>query len=134
MDEKLNLTNFKKAILSFKAMLDRHRRENFQDDAVRDSCIQRFKYCYDLSKKMLIRHLKNIGEDDIDSLPLADIIRLGAKKGLLLHSWDEWIIYKDNRNATSHGYNENIAIGISEQIPSFLAELDYFINQLEAHY
>ncbi|MDC9727560.1 MAG: HI0074 family nucleotidyltransferase substrate-binding subunit [Candidatus Thioglobus sp.] len=133
MNEQLDLTNFKKAIKSLKKALDEYAKDT-SNEFVRDSCIQRFEYCYDSSKKMLSRHLKNIGEDDIDGMPLADIIRLGAKKELLLHSWDKWVIYKDSRNATSHGYNESVAIEIVQQTPIFLAELEGFYEKLEAYY
>ena len=75
----LNLTVFSRALASFKAALAEYNKDD-SNTYVRDSVIQRFEYCYDLSKKMLIRHLKNIGEDNIDSQSLADIIRLGAKK------------------------------------------------------
>ncbi len=132
MDEKLDLTVFLRAIKTFKEALDEYAKDE-SNTFVRDSCIQRFEYCYDFSKKILIRHLKNIGEDGID-MSLADVIRLGAKKGVLLHSWDSWANYKRSRDATSYGYDENIAIQILQQIPSFLAELEHFFEQLAAYY
>lgn len=133
MDEKLDLTAFKKATISFKAILDRHNKEP-NDDAVHDACIKRFEYCYELSKKILIRHLKNMGEDDVDNMVLEDVIRLGAKKGLLLHSWDVWNDYRNSRNSTSHGYDENMAKEILEQIPAFLVELEYLCEKLVDFY
>ena len=129
----LNLTAFRKAILTFKDAFNEYNNDQ-TNTYVRDSVIQRFEYCYDLSKKMLIRHLKNMGESDIDSQSLADIVRLGARKGLLLHSWDVWSYYKDNRNATSHGYDESVAIKIVSQLDGFSNELDYFLEKLHMYY
>lgn len=129
----LNLTAFRKAILTFKDAFNEYNNDQ-RNTYVRDSVIQRFEYCYDLSKKMLIRHLKNMGESDIDSQSLADIVRLGAKKGLLLHSWDVWSYYKDNRNATSNGYDESVAIKIVSQLHGFSNELDYFLEKLHIYY
>ena len=131
--EQLNLTALGNAIFTFKDALNEYRKDEL-NTYVRDSVIQRFEYCYDLSKKMLIRHLKTMGESDLDPQSLADIIRLGAKKGVLLHSWDVWSIYKDNRNATSHGYNENVAINIVSQLDGFSKELDYFLEKLHKYH
>lgn len=133
-EEKLDVSVFEKAIITFKNILDRHRKEQFEDDAVRDACIQRFEYCYDFSKKILIKHLKNIGEDSVDNKSLAEVIRVGAKKGLLLNSWDIWSNYLENRNRTSHGYDENIAKKIVEEIPSFLIEIEYLLEKLKNYY
>ncbi|SMM99044.1 nucleotidyltransferase [uncultured Candidatus Thioglobus sp.] len=130
--KKLDLTNFKKAILSFKEMLDRHQRENFEDDAVRDSCIQRFEYCYDYSKKILKRYLKSIADDpmEIDNESLENLIRDAYTKGLTKHSWDVWDEYRDNRNKTSHGYDQEIAIAIVEQLPAFYSEIEFLLEAL----
>jgi nucleotidyltransferase substrate binding protein (TIGR01987 family) len=131
--EHLNLTALGNAISTFKDALNEYHKDEL-NTYVRDSVIQRFEYCYDLSKKMLIRHLKTMGESDLDTQSLADIIRLGAKKGVLLHSWDVWSTYKDNRNATSHGYNENVAINIVSQLDGFSKELDYFLEKLHRYH
>ena len=131
--EHLNLTALGNAISTFKDALNEYHKDEL-NTYVRDSVIQRFEYCYDLSKKMLIRHLKTMGESDLDTQSLADIIRLGAKKGVLLHSWDIWSTYKDNRNATSHGYNENVAINIVSQLDGFSKELDYFLEKLHRYH
>ncbi len=129
----LNLTAFRNAIRSFKDALKEYSKD-VTNTYVRDSVIQRFEYCYDASKKMLIRHLKNMGESDLDSQGLANVIRLGAKKGVLLHSWDAWSRYKDNRNATSHGYDEHVAIKIVSQLDEFSEEMDYFLEKLQQYH
>ncbi len=131
--EALNVTAFRKAIRTFTDALHEYNKDE-TNTFVRDSVIQRFEYCYDLSKKMLIRHLKNMGESDIDTQSLATIVRLGAKKGVLLHSWDVWSHYKDNRNATSHGYDEDVAIKIISQLDGFSEELNYFLKKLCDYY
>jgi nucleotidyltransferase substrate binding protein (TIGR01987 family) len=131
--QQLNMTALCNAIITFKDALNEYSKDEL-NTYVRDSVIQRFEYCYDLSKKMIIRHLKNMGEDGIDNMSLPDTIRLGAKKGILLHSWDAWSRYKDNRDATSHGYDENVAIKIVSQLNLFSAELDHLVEQLKRYY
>ena len=134
-EEKLNLSSLKSATQSFKIVLDIYAKEK-ENDIVRDSCIQRFEYCYELSTKMLRRHLANIADNpsEIKEYAFQKLIREGFTKGVLLHSWDVWSAYRNNRNRTSHGYDKNEAIRIAEEIPSFLVEVEYLLEKLEDFY
>jgi hypothetical protein len=67
-------------------------------------------------------------------MSVQEIIRTGAEKGLLLHSWDEWRIYRAARNATSHAYNENKAEEVFLSIPAFYEDAIYLQHQLEQFY
>ncbi len=55
--EILDITSLKKAVESFARALNEYDKDE-SNEFVRDSCIQRFEYCYDLSSKMIKRHLK----------------------------------------------------------------------------
>ncbi|SMM97905.1 nucleotidyltransferase [uncultured Candidatus Thioglobus sp.] len=131
MDEKLDLTNFKKAITTLKIALDEYNKDE-TNEFVRDSCIQRFEYCYDYSKKILKRYLKSIADDpmEVDNESLENLIRDAYTKGLTKHSWDVWDEYRDNRNKTSHGYDQEIAIAIVEQLPAFYSEIEFLLEAL----
>lgn len=134
MEEKLDLTSLEKAIDSLGQAMDKY--EANKDDYMRDACIQRFEYCYELGTKMLRRHLANISENPssvkVDSFQ--NIIRQGYKKQVLKHSWDTWIDYREKRNKTSHGYNENVAKDVVEIIPDFFIEVSLLLNKLKDHY
>ena len=69
--------------------------------------------------------------EDVQQMNLSDVIREAAKKGLLKNSWDQWWSYRDNRNATSHGYNEQRAIEIVEKLPVFYHECLFLIKNLK---
>lgn len=131
MTNGLILTSLEKAIVSFERAICEY--ENNQNEFVRDSCIQRFEYCYDLSHKMLKRYLERIVPNpaDVNEYTFQDLIRTGYAKGILLNSWDEWRLYRDNRNATSHGYDEDKALEIVAQLPNFLTELKYLLEHLQ---
>ena len=111
--EILDITSLTKAVESFAQALNEYDKDE-TNEFVRDSCIQRFEYCYDLSTKMIKRHLKNISENPgaIEQMPFQNIIRDAYTKGILKHSWDAWSEYREDRNATSHGYDEELAISI----------------------
>jgi len=133
-DEKLDLTAFNNAISSLNEALNEYQKDK-TNTFVRDSCIQRFEYCYEMAKKILIRYLKSISDDpmEVDREKLSNLIRQAYKLGIVKHSWDEWDIYRENRNNTSHGYNEDIAIEIVEQLPAFYHEILFLSERIAAN-
>ncbi len=133
-NEKLDLTAFSNAISTFGEALNEYSKDK-SNTFVRDSCIQRFEYCYDISKKMIKRYLKSISDDpmEVDREKFSNIIRQAYTLGIVKHSWDEWDIYRENRNNTSHGYNEDIALDIVEQLPHFYNEILFMLENIKAN-
>lgn len=130
--ENLNLDIFEKAVYSLKQALEEYAKDK-KNVYVRDSCIKRFEYCYDLSTKIIKRFLKITAEntDDIQSMDFQNIIRLAYTKKILRNSWDKWWEYRDNRNKTSHGYDENNAIEIVEELEFFYNEILFLLDVLK---
>lgn len=54
---KLDFSSYEKAIHSLQRVLDRSRSVP-EDEDIRDACIQRFEYTYELAFKMLKRQLE----------------------------------------------------------------------------
>lgn len=128
----LDLTSFKKAIASLdEALIEINKQKGNQ--FVRDATIQRFEYTYELAHKMLKRFLEMTepNKEEIDQMSFSSLVRTGAEKGLLLHSWDVWAGYRTARNLTSHTYNEAKAIEVCQVIPQFLDEARYLFEQLQ---
>ncbi len=134
-NEILDLTALKKAVVSFRKALDEYEKDK-TNEFVRDSSIQRFEYCYDLSSKMIKRHLKNIAENpgEIDQMSFQSIIREAFTKGILKNSWDKWSEYREDRNATSHGYDEELAISIVSQLEEPYQEILFLLERLKDIY
>lgn len=127
---KLNLTSLYQAITSLDAALQEHKKQN--NDFLRDSCIQRFEYTYELTWKILKRYLE-LSEPTgslIDELSFSNLIRKGSEKGLLRSGWPSWKIFREARNATSHGYNQTKAQEVFAVIPDFYEEALYFYENL----
>jgi nucleotidyltransferase substrate binding protein (TIGR01987 family) len=101
------------------------------DKFIRDACIQRFEYSYELSHKMLRRYLAE-SEPAVHEMSFPRMIRLGYERGLLSESWDVWTIFRDARNATSHAYDEAKANEVLEKIPAFAAAAHFMAKQIEA--
>ncbi len=133
MTDTLILTPFRDALESLKQAVWDYNIDG--GEYIRDACIKRFEYTYELSHKMLKRHLKMTASApvEIDQLTFQGLIRLGYKQGLLLNSWDRWLVYRDNRNKTAHGYNEENALAIVAELENFVTEMEYVLQQLEKH-
>ena len=101
-------------------------------EAYEDACIQAFEYTYELCHKMLKRCLEQseASIEVVDQLSFPDLIRKGAEKGLLLHSWDKWTLYRQARNKTSHTYDSDAAREVLVIIPDFLEEANYLFEQI----
>ncbi len=132
MVNKLTLTALEKAIQSLAEALEAYNKT--LDEFIRDAVIQRFEYTYELSHKLLKRHLEmtSANPDEIDTLSFQDLIRLGSEHRLLLSGWDQWSHFRKLRGATSHTYDESKALEVIKQIPQFYEEAHFLLKQLQA--
>ncbi|MEM5522018.1 nucleotidyltransferase substrate binding protein [Sulfitobacter sp. AS59] len=128
---KLELSSFEKALSSLGEALAEYDRT--QSQFVKDACIQRFEYTYELAHKLLKRQLEAMSANpsEIDQMSFPDMIRSGAERGLLANGWDEWRRFRDARNATSHAYNEKKANEVFERIPAFRDEAAFLLASLQ---
>lgn len=106
--------------------------ENPADLEVRDACIQRFEYTYELDIKFIKRYLENIHPttEKVDQLNYRDLLRLATEAGLI-DEVESWFAFREARNQTSHAYDEAKAKQVFEVIPSFIKKTKYFLEQLE---
>ena len=116
------------AIAALEQGLDEHRQYP-QLLTVRDGVIQRFEIVMDLSRKMIIRVLKDImGLDDIIANNKT-FIREGAKFGLIADA-EAWMRYIESRNQTSHTYDAQIAEQVFSHVAAFLPDAKDLLERL----
>ena len=127
----LSIEPFEKAIISLGVALDRHAQDS-SDDLVRDACIQRFEFTYELAYKMLKRFLEatSPNPDEFDNMTFQDLIRSGSERGLLRSDWSLWKEYRRARGTTSHTYNEDKAREVFAIVPDFLSEARFLRDRL----
>jgi nucleotidyltransferase substrate binding protein (TIGR01987 family) len=130
---QIDLRPLEKAIASLSAALARAAHSP-DDDMIRDACIQRFEFTYELSHKMLKRFLEatSASPAGIDKLAFQDLIRTGSERGILLNGWPRWKDYRNARSITSHAYDEQKAREVFAIIPDFLTEARYLHDRLAA--
>lgn len=89
--------------------------------SVRDGAIQRFESAMDLSRKLILRVLKEkFALDDI-AANNKTFIREGARFGLIADA-EAWMRHLEARNRTSHTYDAQLAEQVFAKIPAFLPD------------
>jgi nucleotidyltransferase substrate binding protein (TIGR01987 family) len=93
------------------------------DLLLRDGCIQRFEYTYELSVKYMRRQLEALADSpsSIDELGFKDMVRAAAERGLI-EDPTAWFGYRELRNATARTYDPDKAQLVFTALPAFLAD------------
>lgn len=101
-------------------------------EQLRNSVIQCFEFTYELSWKMLKRHLEAISAtpEELDNSTFQNLIRMGNEKKLLRSDWLRWKAYRQARTDSSHTYDSSKAEAVYALVPDFLEEARYLYRQL----
>ncbi len=104
---------FKKAVLRLEEALNQEK-----NDFMRDSCIQRFEFTFDLCWKLL----KVILEEDHGVICHSpkNCIREAYQQKLINYD-DFWLKIVEMRNQTSHMYKEEVASQVYKELPKVLS-------------
>ena len=132
LESKLDLSPLERAIQRLDEGWQRYQ-QDISDAQIRDGLIQRFEFTYEISHKMLKRHLQALAANptEFDAMSFADLIRSANERGLLLSNWPQWRIYRAMRAKTSHTYDENVALEVVNTIPAFQQEVSYLLGKLK---
>lgn len=127
----LDFSSFEKALISLQRVLERSSTVPGDED-IRDACIKRFKYTYELAFKMLKRQLDQElpSREELDQLSFRDVIRVGAERGLIAMP-ERWFDYRDKRNITSHTYDEEKAREVFSVLSDFAADATDLLARLK---
>lgn len=90
------------------------------DEELRDACIQRFEYTFELCWKMLKRQLEQElpNASEVDGYSYRQMFRVGGERGLIIDA-EPWFDYRELRNITSHTYDEEKAARVFAALPQF---------------
>lgn len=119
--------NLKKA---YDRLLEVSKLYDGKDDIIRDSLIQRFEFTYELTHKTLREFMKYLGVTLENSFPRS--IYKKAYVNNLISNDKVWISLLEDRNSTSHIYNENLADEIANRIvQEYVDAIGELVNNLE---
>ena len=100
-------------------------------ETVRAGVIQNFEVAYEQCWKMMKRWLEeNIGSTYVDGVTRRELFRLAAENRLITDV-DRWMDYHNERNQTSHTYDEETAQSVFEEATEFVHDAKQFLRILE---
>ncbi len=128
---KLDLTSWMRALASLERAITRAQGSP-KDEELRDAVIQRFEYSYELSWKMIKRHLEQVVPDPgaVDQWSFKELMREAAERGLIA-AVEPWVEYRYQRNMTSHAYDEEKAKRVYASAVSFLGDARVLLAEVE---
>ena len=102
------------------------------DEELRDACIQRFEYTFELCWKMLKRQLELElpNPTEVDGYSYRQLFRIAAERGLV-QNVEAWFDYRERRNITSHTYDEEKAAKVFEALPAFAGHAEELLSSLK---
>lgn len=103
------------------------------DEEVRDGCIQRFEFTFELSWRMLKRQLQMDlpNAQEVDAMTWRALMRAGAEQGLI-DDINAWLLYREKRNITSHTYDAAKAAEVAAVLPEFAGAVHELLRRLQA--
>lgn len=127
----IDISPFLRTVERLETGLARYRSDE-SDSHIRDGLIQQFEFTYDVAHKTLRRVLEARAADpaEIDRMSFPTLIRTAFEQGLLEKGWPKWQDFRENRNITSHTYDEDLAKKGANAIPAFLDEVRRFAAKL----
>ncbi|MCE2497475.1 MAG: HI0074 family nucleotidyltransferase substrate-binding subunit [Nitrosopumilaceae archaeon] len=133
---KLDLTSLENAVDQLGEALIFYDQESGKSDMMqrqlRAATIQAFEFTYEITVKMLRRHLEAVSDspEAVDGMSFSDIIREAYRLGLVPSDVTVWREYRKNRTITSHTYDVTKALQVFGSIPGFLEEARYVMGKL----
>jgi nucleotidyltransferase substrate binding protein (TIGR01987 family) len=96
------------------------------NEFVRDSAIQRFEFTFELFWKSLKGYAEESG---LEAFSPRDSIRIAFQLGVIQES-PEWFRMLEDRNLTSHTYNEAAADSIYSHLPTYTRLVHQALDEL----
>ncbi len=121
LEDKFN--SFQTALKRLKEAIDMY--ETDKHPVLLDGTIQRFEFTVELAWKLIKQYLENEKFGEFNSPK--SVIKEAYKIGLIING-EKWLEMLDDRNLTSHTYDENVAkeiyINIQTQYYNEFADLE----------
>ncbi len=123
---KIKINDLEKTLSKLHESLARDYRK---DDIVIDANIQRFEFVYEMSWKLMKAYLEYNG--NLEGSSPRNAIRESFKIGLI-DDGDGWLAMLQDRNLTSHTYDERTALAILENISNrYVMLFDKFLEKIK---
>ena len=115
--------------------LEKIQSEEIEYEIYRSAIVKEFEIILEQSGKLLKKAIRPYFHSNkaADQLNFKDIFRHAGLHSLLtLDEVERWLVYRDNRNATSHDYGEEFANETLKLIPQFIVDAKNLADVLDA--
>ena len=128
---KLDFSALERAVSSLERGVTRSLPDR-SDEELRDAVIQRFEYTYELCWKMLKRQIEAEAATPsaVDGYSFRALLREGAERGMIFNI-EDWFGYREQRNITSHTYDEQKAAAVYQTALEFLPAAQTLLKALK---
>jgi nucleotidyltransferase substrate binding protein (TIGR01987 family) len=91
-----------------------------ETDVVRDACIQRFEFCFELAWKVIQEAVRNEGQECVSP---RSCLKQAFKLGWIVDE-NGWLGMLTDRNLTSHTYDEKLSQAVYRRLSAHLDLLE----------
>jgi nucleotidyltransferase substrate binding protein (TIGR01987 family) len=104
-----------------------------EDEQIRDGLIQRYKFTYEISYKILKRYMEmsSANPEIYDSMQFSEMIRSANEMSLLKSDWSHWKIFREMRTKSSLAFDEKAAIEVVSIVADFIDEATFLLSSLK---
>jgi len=126
---KQKLKNFEKALLSLEEILVKVKLQKDTEDfsVYRDSTIKRFEYSLEVARKLMSKYIEYV-DKKINGQKL--VLKQAFEFDLIED--DIWFTMIDDRNMTTHEYDEQIAMQLLDSIYKYETVLRKFLEIMQS--
>lgn len=128
----LDISKYERAVNKLGEIIQRYN-QNTEDDAIRDSVIQRFEFTYSIALTTLRKYFidRAFVIEDVNQMSFNDMVRTANQLNLLKSNLEVWSDFRRIRNMTSHTYDEKTAQKVVEIIPQFYEEAVFLLHAVK---
>ena len=136
--QKVDTTYLKKCNLALQRAseeLKNYDEDDFMYEMYRSATIKEFEIILEQSGKLLKKVLRAYfhSNKEVDKLVFKDIFRQAGLHSLLsIDEVERWLIYRDNRNSTTHDYGVDLANETLVLIEQFVFDVNKLIEVIDA--
>ena len=93
--------------------------------------IQHFEFTYKICRALIERWLRENHGREIRSVSRKDLYRIAGERELI-DGVERWFTYHEERNRTSHRYDEELLNMVNDAVPQFIEDARALLDTLEA--
>lgn len=138
MSNLIDTSYLKKCIAAIEraySKLEEYQNDEIEFEIYRSAVVKEFEIILEQSGKLLKKCLRPYFHSNkaADQLYFKDIFRQAGLHGLLtIEEVERWLLYRDNRNSTSHDYGEEFANETLKLMPQFINDANNLAGVIDA--